>query len=498
LRLSGTLQGRLTIVARNTAGVLCPLLVVALVDSVSASPLHNFVGALDSRSPLTQTIDGCGPATAFHNPALLGKCSGFSFGVGYLHTDLDIDLLERPMGADITEDIYLARVETSSGDLQTLPSRPLPTAKLRNSRGATVNPPHRFFLMLGHAGRLGDRVAWGIHAALPLGRGQQQQSFYVDEREQFFSNALQFEMYGDRLVRMAVAGGMGIDILDSLAVGVGVTLATHTRVLNEIYMPDVADQESFYIASQTSIDLQLLPHGGVSWEPADGTRFALTVHAPSANRIAARNELQFWDYPYPEGQDTLVQKLVYEDGYEPLRLKPGVRQIFDLFDVPMTVSLTGGWQRWSAFVNRQGETPLDPWADTFDLALGGQASFADHRIDVGAALVPSPVPSQDGRQNYVDNHRVGIAAGLEWDTSPWGLPLAIGLQLQLHFLVGRSHEKRETALNPVVDEFPASVSASTGASLPAAAGLQSNNPGYPGFSSGGWFLSSALFVRGRE
>jgi long-chain fatty acid transport protein len=45
----------------------------------------------------------------------------------------------------------------------------------------------------------------------------------------------------------------------------------------------------------------------------------------------------------------------------------------------------------------------------------------------------------------------------------------------------------------VKDELPDDAQIS-GDPVPSAGGLQTNNPGWPGFSSGGWMLGGTLYV----
>jgi len=57
--------------------------------------------------------------------------------------------------------------------------------------------------------------------------------------------------------------------------------------------------------------------------------------------------------------------------------------------------------------------------------------------------------------------------------------------------------KRADAAHPVLDEFPDSVDLRTNESIAASAGLQTNNPGYPGFSSEGWLMGIGVSARMR-
>jgi hypothetical protein len=109
--------------------------------------------------------------------------------------------------------------------------------------------------------------------------------------------------------------------------------------------------------------------------------------------------------------------------------------------------------------------------------------------------VPSPVPPQQGRSNYVDGDRAGAALAFEERVTVlgtrWGLGLGVGLQR----ILARTERKSAAAANPVMDEFPESVDLSSGKPLADAVGFQSNNPGYPGYASEGWLFTFGASIR---
>jgi hypothetical protein len=115
---------------------------------------------------------------------------------------------------------------------------------------------------------------------------------------------------------------------------------------------------------------------------------------------------------------------------------------------------------------------------------------------------PTPVPPQTGRTNYADNDRVGVDVGLDYAFSLFGTRLRIGTELQAHRLVWRHQTKLPTPTSPdglnhtpatVVDEVPDD-STLNGQPLAGRQGLQTNNPGWPGFGSGGWILGGSLYL----
>ena len=74
--------------------------------------------------------------------------------------------------------------------------------------------------------------------------------------------------------------------------------------------------------------------------------------------------------------------------------------------------------------------------------------------------------------------------------------MRVGLQLQAHRLLSQQTRKLiPTGSNPslVRDEVPDDAVVS-GQPLPGRDGLQTNNPGWPGFSSSGWILGGGINV----
>jgi hypothetical protein len=105
---------------------------------------------------------------------------------------------------------------------------------------------------------------------------------------------------------------------------------------------------------------------------------------------------------------------------------------------------------------------------------------------------PSPVPLQVGRSNYVDSDRFGVATGASLDFTVGGVHLRPGIQLVGYRIAYRYQKKDDSRL---VDELPdGSRFGSTGDPVPGARGLQTNNPGWPGFTSEGWVYGGSLVL----
>jgi hypothetical protein len=104
------------------------------------------------------------------------------------------------------------------------------------------------------------------------------------------------------------------------------------------------------------------------------------------------------------------------------------------------------------------------------------------------------MPSQSGRESRVDNDRVGASARWALDVpTPVG-HAQFGVGLNTQWLLERSHRKSPSASTPLVDELPEAVNLRTGEPFVGDAGLQTNNPGFPGYASDGFLFAVGVGV----
>ncbi|MCA9538316.1 MAG: hypothetical protein KC620_05480 [Myxococcales bacterium] len=434
-----------------------------------------------------------GAQSAYFNPAFLpGTPGGAELTFVALDQSLQLDLFARPEGYDVPEDVYRARQRTDEGTTARLTDRPLPTGRLRNPRGSDDPDAFNQFVVFGTTLPLwADRLTLGFVAVLPVGVFQRQAPFYSDAREQAFSNSLHFELLGDRLDLTPFTLGMGFRPLPHLSVGLGATLINHADSRPAIYVPDAADQETATTNAAVDVSVALAPHFGVVIRPLADERLRLTAtaHLASESAVSGRSALQFWDYEYPEGQTALYQPFRQVFAHEPLRVGFGASG--RLPSLPIEVHVDGLWTRWSAYHDRHDEVP-DDFADTLGVQGGVDLDIDDLSVSFGMNYAPTPVPEQTGRTNYVDNARLGAQVGGRYVMPFEGWHLAVGAGFQAQRLLARDHFKRTDAARPVVDEFPDSVDANTGAPIASSAGVQTNNPGFPGFHSEGWLLAALV------
>jgi hypothetical protein len=492
--------GNMYSLVRRVAGVAFFVMAGLIAGPVDASPMHETYGGWGSLTPFQARVLPGGMDATYFNPALLvDTAPGAQVGFVVLHDDLRIRLRDRHAGADVSDAIYDARAVNPDGSTRRLDWRPLPTASLRFERSGDAGAGTRGFLTLGaNLHVVPDRLAVGFHMLVPTKSFQTQRSHFSDEREQYFSNALYHELYGDRLETNLVSFGVAGRVVDELSIGLGATMANEGVAKNEAFVPDASDQGVVVMNTSVEVRTRFRPYAGIDVRPVEPLHAVATVHLPHANDTAGTNELQLWNFAYDPGQSSFMQGFDYQSHSMPLRAALGVGwRPKRSGPLSWTASTTAVWTQWSEYRDRHRERPLDAWYDTFSFAAGGTMRWDDHRLGLDATYVPSPVPDQTGRTNYVDNDRVAGAVGyaLCWELS--GVPFEAGIQLQVHRLLSRSVVKSSDASHPVVDEFPDSVDIQTGDPIADSAGLQTNNPGYPGFSSEGWLVGAGMNLSSR-
>lgn len=462
----------------------------AASDAMGA-PLPELTGASDSPNPLSARFLQPGLSAAYFNPAFLPEQSpGFSMGTLGVFQFLSVSLEPRGTQYDVDGSIFEAR--PLSG-MENMP-RPLPTADLLSRRGSWNPSSHGGFVTIGSLMRFArERISIGFMGIFPLGSFQEQQPFFSDEREQYFSNSLHFELYEDRLRSNVVVLGAGGKISDRVAIGAGVTMSTSALTKANIFMPDASRQNESHMNTAVAVNTRFIPHFGMLWRPTGDFCVTAALHAPGGSSTSGESTVQFWNYRPDTGDASVVQHFRMVYGYEPLRVALGISggtgRPFDRWEAAAGLR----YERWSDYEDRHGERPADAWSDTLVWTAGVRRTFwGQHAVGLDAAFSPSPVPEQTGRSNYVDNDRITLAAGYETRlSSRWHA----GVSAAAHVLLSRSHAKDPAAKDPVYDEYPDSTHIFTGDFIPQSAGFQTNNPGFPGFSSSGLIFAVMGYVK---
>jgi len=503
--------------SRLAPAVLLVCLLVAV--RAHASPLVELTGGIGDQAGFNGRAGGSGAASTYFNPALLPRAkAGFQTGFFILNDLVSISLDGR--GA---VDVPRSYRGATHSDGRVFEQTSLPTAWLREGCAAPeCTPPLparprqsagssgnvRAYQALGLVAPLIDeRLVLGIYGVVPLSTFTTASSFFVDEREQFFTNSLHAELYSDRLTATSFAFGLGSQLLPRLSLGASFTLGLRTSAAASTFVANPDDlNNTLVLSTDVGVETALAPHFGLNYEIVDHLQLSATVHSPQRFDIetgitaflpngnkqsAARNAVH--DYmPWQIGLGVSCDLLPSEpssDGKPP----PNRHTLSLLGSVVLGL--------WSGYVDRQGDRPTGryAWSDTPSVVLGARYGYGRFRSLLDVLYAPSPVPLQTGRTNYVDNDRLSTTAGVDYTFELFGVSWRAGVQGQFHALFDRYQRK----LDPLAagaqgtgalvrDEFPDDAVDTRGQPIAEAQGVQTNNPGAPGFGSRGMLIGGGL------
>jgi hypothetical protein len=489
---------------------------LSFAQPVYASPLFEMIGGFGGQGALQARHAGPCAASAYFNPALLPDAqSGLSAGFLVLSNEIGISLDKRTAGADVPDaegGTYNAR--HSSASAGRLPFYPVPTEWLRNGRPANENLsvplPAR---PRQHAGSghetytyeaiglvvkfFQERLAFGVYALIPNGSFAQFTTFFANEKEQFASNSLHPEMYGDRMRAVSLAFAAGVRVTDSFSLGLGATVGLRAVAGAHAYVADANDLANLDLNIDAHAKISLVPHLGASWNPHNRVHLTGTVHAPQKLDIEAD-----FRFLLATGSES-ASGLGFTFDFMPWQTGAGMG--FDVIkrsDLLLNLTASVLYGRWSKYVDRQSTRPWGAyeWNDTLSAAAGARMETGALSIALDGQYKPTPVPLQTGRYNYVDNNRLGFALAVDYGFTLWKQGMKVGVMLQGYRLIQRHQTKLPTPTFPdgvnrteqlVVDEIPDDAVIS-GEPIAGREGLQTNNAGWPGFTSVGWIGSAGL------
>ncbi|HEY0705153.1 MAG TPA: hypothetical protein VGG33_00045 [Polyangia bacterium] len=486
---------------------LVPGLAVVVFATASgtagASPLFELAGAVQGQGGLNARAQESGAASAYFNPAFLPDAEeGLQIGVFGLADQIGVQLRGRP-SQDSEVPIESVDMEMPGGGRY--PRYGVPTAWL--DRGRAAEPPDaplrarpRQAAGTGHNRRIyqvaglvkkfwGNRLGAGIYAMVPYGKFTGAAAFYSDEREQYFSNSLHPELYSDRLTATALAFGLGARVSPRLSLGASATLSLRTVATTPTYVTDVGNFQSIVVDSKVDVSMALAPHVSAVFAATPGTRLSVTAHSPQKLEIVTD-----FSFLLVNGLEQSAA-LQFTHAYLPWMFGAGVAHDFSSGETSgVELVASGLYALWSNYIDRHGHTPSGAyrWYDTLSGALGLRYRDGAGRAFLDVGYQPSPVPAQTGRTNYVDGARASLSTGLDFGLRVWGGSLRLGLQVQAHRILPRTTVKSVVGgQGGVIDEVPDDAVIG-GQPLAGRAGLQTNNPGWPGFRSGGWVLGESL------
>ncbi len=426
----------------------------------------------------------------YYNPAamLLGG-PGVSIGSLVAMDDVRIRLKPRPAGYDLPD----------LGD----GSAAIPSQYRLNKRADTDDIINTYGLVLGGTTKLGhDDLRLGVCVLLPFTRIARQVSRFADEREQYFSNRLDFELYGERSQHPVILAAIAYRFTKLLSIGAGVNVLPGADTVASVYLADATKQDEIELVVNNDQAGRVAPHVGVLVTPTDEWRLGLSWRGANYFRLTLRNDIQIMGFQGDADDFPVVQNATAIANFSPAQLAAGVGWQAG----SMAASLDAVWMRWSGYIDAQGRTDHG-FSDTLSLRLGVEHGAATStRLRAGLAWEPSAVPVQDERTNYVDNDRLVASIGGGHPLTLFGRALQLNWYAQVHHLIAVDTNKRKLAAYPgcassgksLCDELPSDMPrADTGQPTKAHEGLQTGNPGFPGWQSWGTLLALGVDLQWR-
>lgn len=462
---------------RSISAALIALVVLFWTVSASASPFELYgAGARGTAMAGAQVASGEGPGAVFYNVgALTGSPLGISGGLLTGVDQTEILLMPRPSGYDVPD---------LGGNNPSVPT------------GATGTPSDTgaqdpfYALALGGVTSLSvDGLRVGALLLVPLDGFFHLQTNFPDERERLLSNQLHHTLVGERVRHFDLQLGVAYELLPWLSIGAGGMFMVGAEPGTNAFIEDLSNQNDVDINAdvETTSNWGLMLGAKIDL-PADLTA-GLSYRSSSAFNITGQNRIRLGTAG-EEDEQFATQELDWVPVYTPESGSIGLAWAND----DVTVEATGRYTRWSKYVDtHNNETDF---ADTLSPRLGAEWNYdQDLRVRGGVAWEPTPVPEQTGRTNYVDNERLLASIGAGHRVDALGEAFEVNWSIQIQAMIPRQHRKTRLDNHPdcapgvtqVCDEVPDDTrDPRTGQPYAAAQGLQTGNPGFPGYSSGGW------------
>jgi long-chain fatty acid transport protein len=306
-------------------------------------------------------------------------------------------------------------------------------------------------------------------------------------------------MYGDRLTAISFAFAAGVRLTDSLSLGMGATLGLYAFAGAPVYVASASRLTDLDVNIDAKAKVSLTPHLGVAWNPGQRWHLTGTVHAPQNMEIVSG--FKFLLATGVEQSSTIA----FTYFFQPWQASAGLGYDFYVHgDETWGVSAMAHYQRWSKYIDRQSMRPdgAYTWMDTVSTAVGARMKNEKVSAALDLQYKPTPVPAQTGRTNYVDNDRLGASFSMEYGFKIANIDMRLGAQLQLYRLLEQHVKKIVPKVSAdginrtpqlVIDEVPDDSVVGKNP-LAGREGLQTNNPGWPGYSTLGWASSGGLYL----
>ena len=456
----------------------------------------------------SHVASGGGLGVLYSNPALLSHIPPqIQMHFIVLRPNMTISLMDKPSNSDVPFSIYDSDVARGEETID----RALPTRELRRKRRNTYVEEWQSYFGLGfcHSFSLkGFRLG-----ALFLVPGDYMATIstnYADEREQYFSNQVHFFRFGEWQKLVTGLAGVSYSPVKWISLGVSVQMRLAAAIDLDIYVPKATMQE--YAVFNTDVDARTTfrPIAGIQIIPWEYIDLGLVFRWRSSIDVDDHGHLELWNYHETVTSDEVAktelnhinQDYKISIDYEPMELSGGIGGHYAGFSGRFAVT----WNRWVDYYDMHHEHPeeaaeyqlLDKedrppsgkryeFKDTVSFNVGAQYRYLEWaEAKAGLAYYPSPIPPQTGRTNYADGDTLMASVGHRFDFEILEERFKVEIGLQFWQMLPRTTNKNPAAVR---DEFPdSSTSLYTDEVMSEAQGLQSNNPGFPGYEQSGWVL----------
>lgn len=417
-------------------------------------------------------------AATWHNPAGLALGPS-SFGIG-LHGSYDrtsILLMPRPAGYDPPgyDDRLNPRSDTDGAGV---------------AGGVTVGFSLRPFD--------GD-FAFGTLIRFPFEGFANIDTSFADEREQYFDNQLEFGLLSGRLRSEMISFGLAYRWQEWLSMGVGLVLLPSVHTTNDIYTPNAADPSNVEANFGIEQGMEQGVVAGLIADPLDWLRLGLAFQDEVVLAVDARNQVLLGGAE----DEPVLQRLQVAQHYTPPRLSGSAALRAEAW----LLTLEATWLGWSRYLDEHATAPSPGFEDTLNWRLGFEMPMGDEAsARFGLGWVPSPVPPQTGRTNHVDTDRFVISAGGGRTFELWDESFSVDAAVQVHALretvthkaaVDGGHPVCAPGVTALCDEVADRAVDAPGLPARDTIGLQTGNPGFPGFTAGGYVVLAGVELKWR-
>ncbi len=491
------------------------LWLVSVGDLAQAGPLRFYgydVTAMGSGN--SQSAYGESMASLYSNPAILPDVKReLDIGFIFAYTDFSTSLMQRPSGVDVPLSYYNSDVGVESSEGMT--DRPLPTVELPIKRHDNHIDTHNEYLTLSFGYNFNrDDLMAGLHVALPVSGMASIHTHHDNEMGQYNTNTVHFTRFGEWDKVFSLLLGLGYRPVEWISLGASLQLAAQTVVDMRTYVPDSTVSNSVVADTKMKIKSAVRPIVGVNFRPLDWFSFGVAWRYKLMIKSNAKTKMVLWNFHDSENPD--------ENGLERLKIsETSVPMVFNYEPMELSGSIgfqhsgfTGQaqvtWNRWVDFrdhhdlspqdaayfeVVNEGDIEIDKgkygFKDTVSANFGlSYTYYEDWEVRIGGAVYPSPVPEQTGRTNFADNTVFMLSLGKRFSWQVWEDHIELELALQFWDMLKKTVHKDASQIR---DEFPDGAKTILEMQeMPESTGLQTNNPGFPGYSLKGWEVVAAV------